>query len=48
MVDIKLWMNEFQKKLDETFPNRIWFVGLQGSYARGEATETSDLDDKLE
>ncbi|MBQ7099869.1 MAG: nucleotidyltransferase domain-containing protein [Oscillospiraceae bacterium] len=44
MVDIKLWMNEFLKKLDETFPNRIWFVGLQGSYARGEATETSDLD----
>ena len=44
MVDIKLWMNEFQKKLDETFPNRIWFVGLQGSYARGEATDQSDLD----
>ena len=44
MVQIDLWMNEFLKKLDETFPDRIWFVGLQGSYARGEATETSDLD----
>ena len=44
MVNIDLWMNEFLKKLDETFAERIWFVGLQGSYARGEATETSDLD----
>lgn len=22
----------------------MWFVGLQGSYGRGEATETSDMD----
>ena len=22
----------------------MWFIGLQGSYARGEATETSDID----
>ena len=44
MINIDLWMNEFLKKLDETFADRIWFVGLQGSYARGEATETSDLD----
>ncbi len=44
MVNIDLWMDEFLKKLDETFAERIWFVGLQGSYARGEASETSDLD----
>ena len=44
MVNIDFWMDEFLKKLDETFAERIWFVGLQGSYARGEATETSDLD----
>ena len=44
MVNIELFLKEFLQKLDETFPNRIWFVGLQGSYARGEATETSDLD----
>lgn len=44
MVNIDLFLKEFLQKLDETFPNRIWFVGLQGSYARGEATETSDLD----
>lgn len=30
--------------LDETFANRVWFVGLQGSYGRGEATETSGID----
>ena len=30
--------------LNETFANRVWFIGLQGSYGRGEATETSDID----
>ena len=30
--------------LNETFANRVWFVGLQGSYGRDEATETSDID----
>ena len=31
-------------KLKDTFGNRVWFVGLQGSYGRGEATRTSDID----
>ncbi len=44
MTDISALMNEFLKKLDENFGERIWFVGLQGSHARGEATETSDID----
>ena len=44
MVDITIWMNEFLQKLNHTFENRVWFVGLQGSFARGEATETSDID----
>ncbi len=44
MIDINMWMPSFLKKLNETFSNRIWFVGLQGSYSRGEATETSDID----
>ena len=44
MVDIKIWMDKFLKKLDETFGKRVWFVGLQGSYGRGEATEKSDID----
>ena len=44
MVDINSWLEEFLQKLNETFKSRIWFVGLQGSYGRGEATETSDID----
>ncbi len=30
--------------LNDNFGDRVWFVGLQGSYGRGEATETSDID----
>ena len=44
MVDINVWMNDFLQKLEEVFASRVWFVGLQGSYGRGEATETSDID----
>ena len=44
MIDITVWMQNFLQSLNKTFPNRVWFVGLQGSYGRGEATETSDID----
>lgn len=44
MIDIKNWIAEFTNKVGQTFPNRVWFIGLQGSYGRGEATETSDID----
>ncbi len=44
MIEITTWMDEFLNALTENFGERIWFVGLQGSYARGEATETSDID----
>jgi predicted nucleotidyltransferase len=44
MIDTTTWMQNFLQTLDETFANRVWFVGLQGSYGRGEATETSDID----
>ena len=44
MVDIKSWLEEFLQKLNEVFKSRVCFVGLQGSYGRGEATETSDID----
>ena len=44
MIDITVWMQNFLQTLNETFTNRVWFVGLQGSYGRGEATETSDID----
>lgn len=44
MVNLSTWLHTFLSALEETFPNRVWFVGLQGSYARGEATEASDID----
>ena len=44
MIDITVWMQNFLQTLNETFSTRVWFVGLQGSYGRGEATETSDID----
>ena len=37
-------MNTFLDALNTTFSERVWFVGLQGSYGRGEATVTSDID----
>ena len=44
MIEINIWINEFLTKLNDVFMNRVWFVGLQGSYGRGEATESSDID----
>ena len=44
MIDITAWTNNFLKSLNETFVNRVWFVGLQGSYGRGEANDNSDID----
>ena len=44
MIEISSWMDRFVGALEASFKNRVWFVGLQGSYGRGEATETSDID----
>ena len=44
MIDITAWMEDFLQALNETFANRVWFVGLQGSYGRGEAGDKSDID----
>lgn len=44
MVEIKKWVCEFLNALESVFGKRIWFVGLQGSYARNEATKSSDID----
>ena len=43
MIEINTWMNEFLSAI-KAFGDRVWFIGLQGSYGRGEATETSDID----
>jgi hypothetical protein len=37
-------MQNFLQILNDTFADRVWFVGLQGSYGRGEARDTSDID----
>ena len=44
MIDMQSFMTLFTSALTRTFAGRVWFVGLQGSYARGEATESSDID----
>ena len=44
MIDITTWMQSFLQMLNETFRDRVWFVCLQGSYGRGEARDTSDID----
>lgn len=42
--DAELWCSEFLKKLQRGFSEKLIFVGIQGSYGRGEAKETSDID----
>lgn len=44
MIDINVWMNDFLQKLNDVFSSRVWFVGIQGSYGRGEAKASSDID----
>ena len=44
MIVIENFVNIFLNALNDTFRERVWFVGLQGSYGRDEATETSDID----
>lgn len=44
MKPIKKYLEEFTSKLKQTFQDDLIFVGLQGSYQRGEATNTSDID----
>lgn len=44
MIEITTWMDRFVQLLNDNFLDRVWFVGLQGSYGRGEATGTSDVD----
>ena len=44
MIEITDWTNTFLNALNDQFGDRVWFVGLQGSFARGEATKNSDID----
>lgn len=44
MTDISAYVSRLTEKLRETFGERLVYVGLQGSYLRGEATQNSDID----
>jgi len=43
-IRIENWIKEYLAALEALFPGRLVFVGLQGSYGRGEATDSSDID----
>ena len=44
MLDIDVYMQQLVQRLQAAFGNRLCYVGLQGSYLRGEAHEHSDID----
>lgn len=44
MVRIDEWMKGFADAVEAVFGDRAVFIGLQGSYGRGEADERSDID----
>lgn len=43
-MEITVWMEAFSKLMEESFGQRLIFLGLQGSQARGEAGPDSDID----
>ena len=38
------WLEMYAEAVDRTFGYRVWFLGVQGRYARGEGTQDSDID----
>lgn len=42
--DIARWMNGYTIRITSVFGGRVRFIGIQGSCARGEANENSDID----
>ena len=44
MFDINCYLQKLIKECKNTFVNRLLYIGLQGSYMRGEATDKSDID----
>ena len=41
---IEKWIKQYTAAVREAFGDRIWFIGLQGSWGREEATFCSDID----
>ena len=46
-LNIARWMGAYSSAVLAKFPGRVVCVGLQGSYGRGEADQTSDIDPVL-
>lgn len=44
MVDIDQYLNDLISECKSGFSDKLKYVGLQGSYLRGEADENSDID----
>ena len=44
MVDVEKYIHQLIVLLQQHFKEKLLYVGLQGSYMRGEATESSDID----
>ena len=44
MFDVEAYLQELIGECKNAFAERLLYVGLQGSYMRGEATEKSDID----
>jgi len=44
MLNCEAYMHEAVRRLRDAFGTRLLYVGLQGSYLRGEAKEESDID----
>ena len=44
LVDIEDYTKRLTEELKMKFGKRLLYVGLQGSYLRGEATPESDID----
>ncbi len=47
MLNIESWLPLWSRAVLERFGGRVLFLGLQGSSARGEAREDSDIDTVL-
>ena len=44
MVDIDQYLKDLISACRSVFSKRLLYIGLQGSYLRGEANENSDID----
>ena len=44
MIEIDKYISTLIKKLNQHFSSNLLYVGLQGSYFRGEANDNSDID----